>query len=297
MSSQKVLSPTEARVLLVEENAKFVQRKMEKNKDLEIPRTVSVPVVSQPISSPRTFTTMVVNDTSSNLLERFSKTHGSQIAIMNFANTRNPGGGYQVGCLAQEEELCRASPLLFPSLKEEQRRGGYPFQWSEQIKVTRDVPFCRADSTKQYQWYKKGLMATVVSCAGPDLRGLTGIEFELEEYQKNPQAVFDRIYRVIQTALTAVPEANVLILGALGCGAFAPRPLGSAAVTHYREQVARLFLKALQETPITAEMVCFGILSSPGTPSEENFPIFEKVLRPLTGTPTDGGWLKWLFGR
>lgn len=273
---------------------------MEKNKDLEIPRTESVSVMSQPICSPvsthRSFTTMVVNETSSNLLERFSDTPGNKIVIMNFANTRNPGGGYHVGCPSQEEALCRSAPFLFPSLQEEQKRGGYPFRWSEHIKVTRDVPFFRADGTKGYKWYQKPLMATVLSCAGPDLRGFESIKFELEQYQKNPQEVFDRIYRVIQTALTAVPEADVLIVGALGCGAFAPNSLGSEAVTHYREQVARLFLKALQETPITAKIVCFGIYSPPGTQDEENFRIFEKVLVQKTETPTNGGWMTRWFG-
>lgn len=118
----------------------------------------------------------------------------------------------------------------------------------------------------------------------------------MEQYQKNPQEVFDRIYRVIQTALTAVPEAKVLIVGALGCGAFAPHKLGREAVTHYREQVARLFLKALQETPITAEIVCFGIYSPPGTYTEENFQIFDKVLGSSQEVTTGGGWLKRWFG-
>lgn len=155
--SSEVTSPREARVRIAEKNARYVQKMMAENKDVKIPHTMSVSVASQPTchqgDTPRSFTTMVVNDTSSNLLERFSKTHGSQIAIMNFANTRNPGGGYLVGCPTQEEELCRAAPFLFPSLKEEQSRGGYPFTWSEQIKVTRDVPFYQADGTNEYKQY------------------------------------------------------------------------------------------------------------------------------------------------
>ena len=38
------------------------------------------------------------------------------IAILNFADPVKPGGGYMNGRTAQEEDVCRAVPALFPAL-------------------------------------------------------------------------------------------------------------------------------------------------------------------------------------
>ena len=39
------------------------------------------------------------------------------VIIMNFANAKFGGGGYQAGDRAQEESLCREYPELFHSLR------------------------------------------------------------------------------------------------------------------------------------------------------------------------------------
>ena len=38
---------------------------------------------------------------------------GGKIAVLNFANPEHPGGGVQLGAMAQEECLCRSSEVAF----------------------------------------------------------------------------------------------------------------------------------------------------------------------------------------
>ena len=126
------------------------------------------------------------------------------VTLLNFANSISVGGGVEEGATAQEEELCRTSPMLYNSLaqfsnghkidKRYRYTGWADFRlvnkwkngWSNQILYTPDVIFRRDDGRSQYpyrilkeHWLKNLLFgsnddeiyrAAIVTAAAPDWR-------------------------------------------------------------------------------------------------------------------------------
>jgi|UniRef100_A0A6C0BMD5 uncharacterized protein (TIGR02452 family) len=248
---------------------------LSQSSNIRIPSTFDVHIPSVVDDARRTPHTpcniYVVNQTTSQLLEQYSVEYGNSIGIMNMANSITPGGGYLESCSAQEEELCRASPVLYASLEQHARHGGYPFQWSEHIKVTPNVKFHRSDRTRQFAFYRTPLECTVISCAGPDLRNRQ----QLISYLHHPQQVYKDINRVVQTVLTVRPQIKVMILGALGCGAFAPP---HSLSTQYRIEVAKQFASAINTSKHQHSVICLGIYCRPE--QTDNFDIFKRVILP-----------------
>ena len=70
---------------------------------------------------------MVTNkDAFSGALDMSRNSSFGEIAVLNFANPVNPGGGVKYGAIAQEEDLCRKS-TLFVSLESESVAEFYRF--------------------------------------------------------------------------------------------------------------------------------------------------------------------------
>ena len=175
---------------------------------------------------------------------------GKKVAVLNFASSTNPGGGVTYGSSAQEECLCRCS-TLYPCLDidmmwnkfyKPHRKAGDPL-YNDDCLYTPGVVVFKSDISfpermEEKDWYQ----VDVITCAAPNLRNMpsnlmnpfTGnVPADIEDdglYELHLQRL-DRVFRV-----AAANGAEVLILGAFGCGAFCNPP----AV------VARAF-KAVQE--------------------------------------------------
>ena len=54
---------------------------------------------------------------------RFWEGEAKLVLVLNFANPVHPGGGVRRGARAQEEDLCRKSPLLITSIGKKTRKG------------------------------------------------------------------------------------------------------------------------------------------------------------------------------
>lgn len=177
-----------------------------------------------------------------------------KVAVLNFANPENPGGGVQDGAMAQEECLCRSSNL-YPCLCNNTifadfylyHRNLHNYFYTDRLIYTKDVTVFKDDSDipklmPENEWFK----VDVITCAAPYLVRCQNInEAHLEEIFKT------RIKNIFEAALDN--GAQVLILGAFGCGAFKNPP----------EVVARAFNKVIFENDYKTEFkkIVFAIKS------------------------------------
>ncbi|MBR3803075.1 MAG: TIGR02452 family protein [Clostridia bacterium] len=160
---------------------------------------------------------------------------GERVCILNFASSVSPGGGVLTGEQAQEECISRLSTLWFALSDKETAGRFYDRHWElikkgemnrrnrDDIVFTPDIFVVRdeADNEKMMdadEWYK----VDVITCAAPDIRK-TGDVSEYCPPEEELQKVFEIRWRKILT-VAAKHKADVLILGAFGCGVFANPP-------------------------------------------------------------------------
>jgi uncharacterized protein (TIGR02452 family) len=159
---------------------------------------------------------------------------GYRVAVLNFASSTNPGGGVISGASAQEECLCRVSTLysclkaesMWDRFYEPHRKTANPLH-NDDIIYTKDVLIFKDDD---YQPLEKPFMVDVITCAAPTLREKASNRFNPYDGDKAPDitseellAIHEKRGRKIISA-AAVNGAQVLILGAFGCGAFRNDP-------------------------------------------------------------------------
>jgi uncharacterized protein (TIGR02452 family) len=188
-------------------------------------------------------------------------------SLLNFANANNPGGGVLNGSTVQEETLCMMAPELYRSLLNLSGHAANPTykNWGEDNWYSKFyyssknilIPFTTTDEftfdTTNKPFSVTPYMGRVISAAT--------IEWDRKDKSsgitKNPfnQTHIDKIQfpekmRTIIKNIIAVAaieqECDVLILGAWGCGAFAPKD--AKAKEKYIKYVATLFCQALYST-------------------------------------------------
>lgn len=146
------------------------------------------------------------------------------IAVLNFANAYNVGGGYKKGSLAQEENLCRCS-TLYPSLDSYEAKKAYRYNYDyksiygpDTIIHSPNVSIFRSDY--DYSFTDHPYDVAVFSMAAPNLGKL--LEEEIPS-----QAELKKVYlRRIRNLLVLASDIGYeeIVLGAFGCGAFRNSP-------------------------------------------------------------------------
>ena len=183
-----------------------------------------------------------------------------KIAALNFASYKNPGGMFLDGSRAQEECLCHES-FLYNVLK---RQTDY-YAWNR-MRLNKALYKDRALYTPDVRFFKKGNVKTdpdgvlcdVITCAAPNksaAQKYTGVSDA-----ENSAALKERIHFLLQVA--ALSGAEVLILGAYGCGVFGQDP----------EEVAAIFKDELEM--FTFKEAVFAIIKSD---RDNNYEAFEGV--------------------
>ena len=185
---------------------------------------------------------------------------GYRAAVLNMASRTNPGGGVENGAGAQEEQLCRRSNLLlslypfsrravtaYPELGLAPRKEQYPLHLRFGGIHSPDVTFFREGEDRGLRISAEPFKASVISVAGIshprlDARGLMG--------RQDEELTRDKIRTILRIGMEHYHDA--LVLGALGCGAFANPPA----------QVARLFHDVFMEPEFKHQfrLVVFAIL-------------------------------------
>lgn len=163
---------------------------------------------------------------------------GQKVTVLNFASSTSPGGGVVTGASAQEECLCRVS-TLYPCLKAQaawnnfygpHRAAPNPLH-NDDIIYTKDVVVLKDDD---YHPLSAPFRVDVITCAAPNLREKTSNRYNRNDGDAvhiSPERLMElhlkRARKILSVA--AANKAEVLILGAFGCGAFRNDPVVVAA--------------------------------------------------------------------
>lgn len=208
---------------------------------------------------------------------------GKRVCILNFASSVSPGGGVLTGEQAQEESICRVSTLYF-ALSDPQTAGQFYDRHWELIRAGKMNRRNRDDII-----YTPGIIALrddaageilldgqdrypmdVITCAAPDVRRL-GDAAQFSPTEEELMRLHAHRWRCILSAAAAY-EADVLILGAFGCGVFANPP----------ELVAEAFNSALEDFRHHFETIEFAVYSP--YPNSPNYLAFRRI-RDIRDTP------------
>ena len=240
-------------VELMQENSRLQQviKESVKNQKLYF-ETAEVAV---PESKGLSCKTVVSTKRSFEAASAYSKV-GKKVAVLNFASSTNPGGGVIHGSSAQEECLCRCSTLypcldidmMWDKFYKTHRRAGDPL-YNDDCLYTPGVIVFKSDISfpermDERDWYQ----VDVITCAAPNLRNIPSnlmnpfagdAPADIEDdglYELHFQRL-DRVFRV-----AAANGAEVLILGAFGCGAFCnPPAIVAKAFKAVQEKYASYF--------------------------------------------------------
>ena len=176
-------------------------------------------------------------------LEAASAYKDYKVCVHNFASATNPGGGVERGSSAQEEALCRCS-TLFPCISAQETRTEFHEKHRSMLKnkvldarynddciYTPDVIVFKSDEDTpkllaEEMWYK----VDIISCAAPNLREkpsnamnpYSGTEKLVINSSELLNLHMKRLRRILDIA--KLNGAQVVILGAFGCGAFQNSP-------------------------------------------------------------------------
>ncbi len=189
---------------------------------------------------------------------------GENVALLNFASARNPGGGFIRGARAQEEDLARCSGLYSCLQRQmayyQANRGQSSLLYTDHMIYSPAVPFFRVRSRDLLE---EAFTASIITAPAPNagalLRKRPGAGEQLAE------ALRRRAGMVL--ALARDQGHRTLVLGAWGCGVFANQP----------QQVADAFGAWLEGAVFVGcfDRVVFAILAR-GRKGEANLAAFQR---------------------
>jgi hypothetical protein len=220
----------------------------------------------------------IVNEDTFNAAISLAALEGSdhgRVAVLNMASHSHPGGGWLKGASAQEEALCYRSSL---SLSLHKRY--YPFQQRMGI-YTPDVLIIRSDMSSGHRLLLPDAkhvdlpVASVLSIAGlrhpetskQQVATPTGPQ-ERVIFAKATDRILTKDKMRLCLRMAASRGHRLLVLGALGCGAFKNPP----------KEVANCWLEVLQEPEFQGgwwKAIWFAVFDRR---NEGNFEIFRDVL-------------------
>lgn len=202
----------------------------------------------------------------------------AKIAVMNFANAFHAGGGVTKGSSAQEECLCRTStlyPLIYrrtlrDSFYKHHHDKGTP-KATDSLVYTEGVIICKTDEDLPKRMPKEDwVKVDVITIAAPDLRTQSNVHAPIVNggtSMNNAELFGYHVKRAIHMLTCAAAKgADILVLGAFGCGAFQNDP----------EVVARAYKTALQEFPKVFQQIEFAVYCPPG--NSGNYDVFKRIL-------------------
>ena len=212
-------------------------------------------------------------------LQAAGKYAGQRVAVLNFASATNPGGGVTRGSSAQEEALCRCS-TLYPCLFGDElwqkyykmHRDRQDPTYTDACIYTPDVLIIKTDTGAPKRLPEDAMQPVdVITCAAPNLRERPnnamnpGFDRPVFLSRQELHSLHVRRARKI-LSVAALHDADVLILGAFGSGAFCNPP----------DVVAAAYRNVLPEFAHALRTVEFAVYCSPR--DDSNYQAFRRTL-------------------
>ncbi len=186
---------------------------------------------------------------------------GYRVAILNFASAISPGGGWLDGARAQEESLARSSTLVH-ALRDDATYANSshetnPF-YDDTVIVTPNVPFFRQHNGNILD---KPWQADVITCAAVMADAVRRyMPMRAGEIGPTMRQRTEKVFRIATTL-----DADILILGAWGCGAFGNAP----------EEIAQIMYDTMQIVDMRRFVAIDFAVADLKEPLE-NYPAFAK---------------------
>lgn len=202
----------------------------------------------------------IIEGSSFDTVRTFTK---GRVAVLNFANPHEPGGGVKRGARAQEECLCRCSNLYNVLATKELSQ--FYYQWhkqntnylfSDRVIYSQNIQIIKSDD---YQLLDSPVAVDVITCAAP--YNVYGFDRELLK-----STYESRITNILEVAIDN--DVDTIVLGAFGCGAFHNPP----------ELMAEAFKEILINRGYYKffENVVFAIINA--NRFDRNFAVFQETL-------------------
>lgn len=150
----------------------------------------------------------------------------NDVALLNFASAKNPGGGFLGGAKAQEEDLARCSALYSSQITQPAyyaaNRQHSSLLYTDHLIYSPSVPFFRDDKLYLVAPY----FASVITAPAPNAGAIAQNE------PRSSSLVLETLRRRAAYVLSvfAHHQHRTLVLGAWGCGVFRNDPAMVAAV-------------------------------------------------------------------
>lgn len=205
----------------------------------------------------------VMKGSTLEITEQLHKQGNLNIAVLNFASAKKPGGGFENGAQAQEESLARSSGLIltleeFSSFYNHNSKDKTCLYLSNMI-YSHKVPFFRRDDGSMLlQPYEADVITMPAVNAGVAKNRIP----KKNAIETINNIMYSRIQYII--AISIHKKIDTLVLGAWGCGVFNNDPYN----------VANLFKRVIQD-PIfenRIKNIVFAILD------DKTYTIFDNIL-------------------
>ena len=206
-----------------------------------------------------------------------------KVCVHNFASATNAGGGVTRGSNAQEECLCRCS-TLYPCISDEKiknsfhnahktmlHNGTLTALYNDDCIYTPNITFFKSDiSFPELLPIDKWQTVDIITCAAPNLRerpsnamnpssGKQAVKINNADLKALHKKRANRILDIAKNN-----GAEVIILGAFGCGAFQNPP----------QIVAEGILEAIKQHIYDFKVIEFAIYCSPR--DSQNYEVFNR---------------------
>ena len=206
---------------------------------------------------------------------------GKKVSVLNFASATNPGGGVVHGSSAQEEAICRCS-TLYPCLDIDKmwdefylphREADNPL-YNDDCIYTPGVKVFKSDTNfpeilQESEWWD----VDVITCAAPNLRDIPSNVMNPGAGNRRAEITFDDLKALISKRIKRVFDvsvakgAEVLILGAWGCGAFRNPP----------QLVAKIFAEYIEQYRKNFEVIEYAVFHTER--EKDNYVAFRNVMK------------------